>query len=128
MPSETSTVPEDPSEFEGTVYHSSREWAFKICRSGYDELVQQDGFATRLDAQAECQRQLASYDPKAKVINQYRFVASLELTVEGDTLEQAEAAANEEFLHIFETLDTEWWARGGAGRYGMTLVRERYEE
>lgn len=118
----------EPSEYEGTVYRSARAWAFKICRAGCDELVQQDDFGTRQDAQAECQRQLVAYDPAAKVINHYKFSASLELTVEGDTLEEATAVAEEELHQISESLDQLWWSRNGASRYSLNFTRHRYEE
>lgn len=120
--------PSEPSEYEGTVYRSSREWAFKICRAGCEELMQQDGFATRQDAQAECQRRLAAYDPGAMVINHYKFSASVELTVEGDTLDEARAVAEEELRQISESLDALWWSRNGASRYSLNFTRHRYEE
>lgn len=120
--------PSEPSEYEGTVYRGSRDWAFKICRSGCDELDQQDGFATRQDAQAECQLKLATYDPLTKVVNHYKFLASLELTVEGDTLEEARTVADEELRHISESLDALWWSRNGTSRYSVNLTMHRYEE
>ena len=120
--------PSDPTEYEGIVYSGLREWGFRICRSGYDDLAQQDGFATRLDAQAECRRLLATYDPAAKVLNYYRFSASVEITVEGDTLEEARKVAEEELGHISESLDALWWSRNGPSRYSVTFTQHRYEE
>lgn len=120
--------PSEPSVYEGTVYRGSRDWAFKICRSGYDVLAQQDGFATRQDAQTECRRQLANYDPTAKLINHYTFQATLELTVEGDSLEQAEEEARKRLLRAFEAVDELWWSSDGPNRCSMTWVQHRYEE
>lgn len=119
---------DEPGIFEGVVYRSSSAWAFKICRSGCEELARQDDFPTRVAAQDACRLQLAAYDQRAVVVNQYKVRATIELTVEGDTLAEAEAVAEQEFHHISESLDALWWSRNGASRYSLNFTQHPPDE
>lgn len=111
------------SDYEGVIYREDRgSWAFKIERNGCQELIRAGGFETRGAAKAECERVLRGYDPNAKAVTHYVFSATLELTVDADSFEEARDTADQEYREISAAIDALWYARNGAAYYGCAMT------